>query len=1582
MNMKKVIFQLVLMIYSFTASAQIILDFNDSVSFSENNWAGDTALFVIENDNLRLAAPPETGSAFIYIPSAAINNALWQFQVSFDFNPSSNNYARIFLASYKDTLSAKMMGYYVRVGGTGDNVSLFYTDGTTDILLIDGTDDLLNTSSVWLEVKATRDSTGYWSLYSSIDTLNDFTLEGTVIDNALLFSELAGFDCHFTSTRSDKFYFDYLYISGNPYMDYDAPVLDSITVLDQSKIRLHFNEAVDFETTLAAVYEILSPSENAIESISQSTQEPEKVTLTFANEFLNGYMHTLWISGIFDISGNKMADTLSQFLYFQPSEISYHDVVINEILPDPNPPEDLPEFEFVELWNTGSDPVNLHNWILKDLRTLVSLENFILLPDSFLLLTSAENVQSFEKYGTVMGVTPWPTLNNGADSLTLFSPEYMLIDQIGYSIEWHDTGKDEGGWTLERINPFHPCSGPDNWRSSVAFSGGTPGEVNSVYDPSPDTTRLRITSIEIISQSELKIVFNKRLEALHYREAVFQINEIASDSFIVNKKQSDFVILQLNTPVQSFTTYELKIEGLLDCWGNLLEENTRTFIFDVDPPDIDSIFFLYHNQMDVIFNESINAESLTKNNFDLSGAGSPERIITDYTPPNRVSLVFDTLFLESFEAILTIRNLADTAGNVKPEILEHFIYIAPPIASGKQLIISEIMANPVSENTSLGVEYVELFNPGDIAMPVRGYQFGDAHNYTVIEDGIIQPHSFMVLASHSAAESLSDRNIENLTGLKNWPLLNNDKDVVILENMYGQVVDRVDYDDSWYNDAQKQEGGWSLELINPFHPCSQAGNWSSSTDPSGGTPGSINSIFNDSPDTTLLQMTYTRVLSSTELALQFNKFLAVSQLFQAVYTLNGNKPDSLIANESYSDNIILRFNSPFASPSGYQLIITGLSDCWENPLQYESYNLEFDLTPPGIDSISFPYHNQLDIVFDEPVDLQNISKTNFEISVLGNPSDYAWDPVNRNHLALMFDTLLRESFEAELVIYNLADTSGNTQPLLTWSFVYNPPPVAGFHQLIISEIMANPSSENTSITAEYVELYNPNPYSLPLRGYYLGDANKFTKIEDGIIAPYSLLILTSEASIESLVNFEINTVIGLKSWPVINNTTDAVILKNMNGEVVHRVDFDDTWYDDSEKKQGGWSLEMIDISNPCGENENWTASDDPSGGSPGKVNSVNNANPDLTGPEVIASWALSGDTVYIQFSEIMDTTSANPSLWKIKPATEIKSIQWDERHKNLYVFPIRPLTTSLEYTFEITGLTDCNGNIIKSGSEKFTIVLPDPVSDSDLVINEILFNPRPRGFDFIELYNTTAKYLELKGLKFSNQKDTTQISDPLLMEPYSHIAFSESIENILNEYPGTPFDKIHFLKLPALPDDRGVVELISPAGKLLDKLEYHEGMHLELFTDTQGVSLERVDLSEDSDNPDNWKSASSESGFATPGRLNSQHLEVSFIQNAITVSPRVFDPLAPGGDSFVTISYAFDKPGYIGSISIYNLEGREIKQIMRNAYLAQKGFVTWEGTSQNGLKVPIGYYIILFEIFDLQGKIMRYKEKVVVGTRF
>jgi len=58
------------------------------------------------------------------------------------------------------------------------------------------------------------------------------------------------------------------------------------------------------------------------------------------------------------------------------------------------------------------------------------------------------------------------------------------------------------------------------------------------------------------------------------------------------------------------------------------------------------------------------------------------------------------------------------------------------------------------------------------------------------------------------------------------------------------------------------------------------------------------------------------------------------------------------------------------------------------------------------------------------------------------------------------------------------------------------------------------------------------------------------------------------------------------------------------------------------------------------------------------------------------------------------------------------------------------------------------------------------------------------------------------------------------------------------------------------------------------------------------------------------------------------------------------------GDSYTTISYQFEKPGYIGSVTIFNREGRKVKQLINNASLPQQGFVTWEGTGLNERKVP------------------------------
>jgi len=194
--------------------AQVAYDFNEPIQFDSSGWIGDTSLFEIENGYLHLIAPRAAGMVQLSFPSDVINNATWEFALKFDFNPSASNYAKVYLVLDSENLSNKEQGYYLRIGGADDDVSLFYSDYDKDVLLIDGNDDLLNTSNVWVSVRVLRDSTGFWQLQTRVDSLSDFNLEGTIQDTSLDRSSYFGIGCHFTATRSEKFYFDYFYIDG------------------------------------------------------------------------------------------------------------------------------------------------------------------------------------------------------------------------------------------------------------------------------------------------------------------------------------------------------------------------------------------------------------------------------------------------------------------------------------------------------------------------------------------------------------------------------------------------------------------------------------------------------------------------------------------------------------------------------------------------------------------------------------------------------------------------------------------------------------------------------------------------------------------------------------------------------------------------------------------------------------------------------------------------------------------------------------------------------------------------------------------------------------------------------------------------------------------------------------------------------------------------------------------------------------------------------------------------------------------------------------------------------------------------
>ena len=278
---------------------------------------------------------------------------------------------------------------------------------------------------------------------------------------------------------------------------------------------------------------------------------------------------------------------------------------------------------------------------------------------------------------------------------------------------------------------------------------------------------------------------------------------------------------------------------------------------------------------------------------------------------------------------------------------------------------------------------------------------------------------------------------------------------------------------------------------------------------------------------------------------------------------------------------------------------------------------------------------------------------------------------------------------------------------------------------------------------------------------------------------------------------------------------------------------------------------------------------------------------------------------------------------------------------------------------------------------------------NEIVVNEILFNPRPNTFDYVELYNSSNKIIDANKLFIANRNSTgtltsiKKISDvPFYIFPDDYIVVTEDAVSLQHEYLVQNTQSVLSLTSPpSFPDDKGIIVIANSQGNVVDEVSYSEKWHFALLNNNEGIALERIDPNDSSQKQTNWHSAASTAGYGTPTYKNSQYKQANPINATIAVSPGVFSPDNDGYDDVVTISYQVSEPGYIANITIFDANGRTIRYFVKNALLGLKGNWNWEGLNESGQKLPIGSYIIFTEIFNLKGKKKQFKNTVGLARK-
>lgn len=563
--------------------AQLFDDFSDGNITYNSPWQGNITHFKV-NDQFQLQLNA-TGEGVSYL-SAPLNNhacSEWRFWVKLGFSPSDNNQARLYLVSDNADLTTSLNGYYIKLGEAGslDAIELYRQQNTVHTLVARCSDGFIATAfAVGIKVIRENDQWEIWADY--LGGVN-YTFQTSAVNNYWQNYAWLGVLCRYTSSNATKFWFDDIY-AGTLNTDLTPPLCRLIEATGKLTLTLSFTEPIsEASANQISNYYIDSEIGNPL-AAGCDAQDKSMVHLLFDKAFISNQLYHIHLSGLADNAGNVMMDTLMPFTF---TEITTWQVLIHEIMADPDPVVLLPNCEYIELHNPSPEQVVMRDWKLSINQTVKTLPEIIIDAGGYHMITGSGNETLLSSYGMVTGLSGLFLSNAGA-TVTLRNEQDAVIHSVQYNSSWYNSLiKENGGWSLEMIDPKNPCGGADNWKASIHPHGGTPGCINSVYSLNPDLTSPFITHIMVDGDSAIIVYFSESMDSLslltpsHYLVEP-DLGEPISVKLCPPLYSS--VILHFNHAIKSATTYKLScIIAVSDCSGNLTDK-AQTGYFALPSP--------------------------------------------------------------------------------------------------------------------------------------------------------------------------------------------------------------------------------------------------------------------------------------------------------------------------------------------------------------------------------------------------------------------------------------------------------------------------------------------------------------------------------------------------------------------------------------------------------------------------------------------------------------------------------------------------------------------------------------------------------------------------------------------------------------------------------------------------------------------------------------------------------------------------------------------------------------------------------------------------------------------------------------